>query len=331
MSRTASILCAVVATAAFARSAAAGCAGPISVWNMSIGSPQAGGFDLAGTSYAGKASPMPDLRFWAFGHFNEANSGTQEQTRGEQWSWLANAAVSGHIQGASTSLFSVWQANWAGSGIVGCPLEIKDSKDDRTVVEVTFADPAKEGSTSHQGLYGVASVPFDDKFSSYNLDDVHGGEGAKGNVIPVKPIPAPRVMAEPKASSAGNVVVNVELPSAISYSEGGKDTPMKLIGGYRILYTQGDEPTSSDPAKYKPAHDPADAAKDAPVIRTGQGAVSVPAGKTWLVAQLVFNDPSLVVSRATSSHVSLAPGAAHKPEASGGGRERSEGSGRHKR
>src|SRR5207249_2812447 len=139
-----------------------------------------------------------------------------------------------------------WQANWAGREIAGCALDVA-AESPRTVVDLTFSDPAREGTKDHQGFYAVTSVTVSG--SDFDLDRVRGGEGPKGNVIKVQPIPAPKVTAV-KPASGGNVLVSVELPEAVSYSEGGKDNPVKLISGYRILYASGEAPTSSDPAKY---------------------------------------------------------------------------------
>lgn len=309
--------CAVAALSVLSlvtRAQAGGCPGPIALTNATVGSPEAGGFDVSGTPFAGKGSPGPELRFWAFGHFAQANSGTETQFV-PKLEWISNLAVD-YKQKTSANLFSVYQPTWYGRGIVGCIQDVAE-KERRSVVEVSFADSTLEGSAKHTGYYAAMSVPPGPY--GFNFDEVKDAGGPGKNQVKVEPIPAPRVVGKPEPLSGGLVKVQLELPEPVSYSEGGKNKPVNLFRGYRILYATGAEPTSSDPAKYKPAHDPKGG--ELAFVKPGASAVAVPAG-SFLVAQLVFDDPDGLYSRATSAHVGLTPAATAPADAGSGRRSR---------
>lgn len=302
---------------------AGGCSASLVIQHSRPGTPEGGAIDLAGTGYSGKGNPGPEIRFWSFGSFESANNGAQPQVW-EKGSWLLNLAVDRKIAGQPPSHVVVRAADWYGNKVKGCPLggaekpagEKGTAAAPRTVVEMSFADPAREGSREHQGYYLVMSVPLDERRGSFDLSAVRGGSGQKGNVVAVAAVPAPK-LSEVKAASGGQMRLRVELPAPVSYSEGGKDAPVRLISGYRLLYAAGAEPTSSDPAKYQPVRDPKDPKRELGVVGSGVVELAVPAEKdVWLVAQIVYNDPSTLYSRATSAHVAAAA-AAGGPAASG--------------
>lgn len=276
-----------------------GCPAPVAIQNLAIGTPAAGGFDVSGTAFAGKGTPGPAIRFWAFGHHADANSGSQAQFDAES-PFLVNPAIDYKMEGTSPDVFSLFQANWFGPEVKGCILDLEVDQR-RTVVELSFADPAREKSADHAGYYAIASVPWD---TGFNFDQVQGAGGKGGNVVPVKPIPAPRLLGAPAPAGDGFVQVSVELPEPVSYSEKGMNQPVSLVKGYRVLYAAGDEPQTSDPQAYRPVLDPKDPKRELGTLPPGKAAVAVPAGaKVWLVSQLVYADPAAVHSGAVSSHV----------------------------
>jgi hypothetical protein len=288
----------VLALGSSASLEAGGCPAPVPVANSSL----AGGFDLDGTSFASKPSPGPEIRFWAFGRHGQYNSGSQRQFYAKD-GWLVNPAQELEAKGFPATHFALFQANWMGPDVGGCIAELP-LEERRTVVEISFADPGREGTTGHQGFYAAASVPFDAKVSGFDFDKVRGASGADGNVVKVAPVPAPKVLQVAPAAE-GQVSVEVELPGVPSYSEGGQDKPVQLVKGYRLLLARGDEPTSSDPSKYA-------ALGGGKTLAPGKATVTVPgpAEGLWLVTQVVYNDPAEVLSRATSAHVKAMAGAA---------------------
>lgn len=299
-----------------------GCRFPLAM--VHSGRPEiSGGFDLGSTSYAGKGAPAPAIRFWAFGHYETMNSGSQEQFR-PRLEWLINPGVDRGIKGWPSDVYRLFQTNWFGGQVRGCVVDLPTDQR-RTVIELAFADPGREKSNMHQGYYAVISVRNRADAPTFNFDQVTGAGGPKGNVVKALPIPAPIQVGKPTPLAGGMVQVNLQLPEAVSYSEEGKDKPVALIKGYRVLYATGDEPTTSDPSAYKPALDPKRTDATLDFVPAGKSAIAVPAGgKTWLVAQLVYNDPTSVVSPATSAHIALSAdgGTPPTPAVPTGGRKR---------
>lgn len=291
------------------------CVEPIPIMHYRGVGPEAGAFDLSGTGYADKAGEGPAIRFWGYGSFAKANSGTQAQNI-QQHEWLLHPAIvyKDKLPGAKVGHWVGYQMNWMGDGVVGC---IRDAESARSVVEISFADPALEGTTRHTGRYVIVSVADDS--SAYNLDRVHD---AKGNrVIPVAPIPVPQVVAIREAKGT-HQLVTVKLDDPVSYSEGGMNQPVSLVAGTRLYFVTGKEPTSSDPTAYKPVGDPASPDKELGLVPIGKSQVELSVPKAdepvWLVARVQYADPSAtLLSNAVSSHARVAAEA-------GGGRERGE-------
>ena len=320
-------------TALVAGTAEAGCAGSYPLTNWSIGYDTAGGFDMTGTPYEGKGSPAPTIRFWAFGHFAKANSGTHPQ-HNKAVPWLSQVLIDyaeqvtpeirKNLEPAHKNVFSLDQANWGAGKVVGCFQSLDGVN--RSVVEIAFTDEAAEGTAKHRGFYAVSSVSA--PHSRFNFDLVRGGRGKNKNIVPVEPVPVPGVSAKATANEKddGYLDVEVTLGAVRSYSEGGVDQPVKLIQGYRVLFASGAEPTSSLPAGYQTARDPKKPSKTLDLIPLGSGdvtaTVAVPKasdGRVYLVTQLVYNDASDLTSRVVSGH---SRGIAPDGGLSGGGRSR---------
>ena len=293
-----------------APSQAGGCTAPVAVTNSRLGGPGAGGFDFAPVP----VEKVPALRFWAFGSYGEMNSGTQDQNRSPEAAWLSNPNLTFAIKEASPTVWGYFQASWTGPNIHGCIMS-KEPQDRRTVTELSLSDPKAEGTVAHRGFYAISSVDFAD--TQFDFDRVRGASGTSGNVVSLAPIPAPRVVSV-KAAAPGFQEVEVELAPAPSYSEGGKDAPLALVQGYRLLYASGAEPTTSDPAAYKPVLDAKDPKKSLACLAPGTIKVTVPENAGWLVAQLVYKDPSELLSNVTSGHVAVQAGAGSGRARTGG-------------
>lgn len=301
----------VVGSTQASRPASGGCSMPMPIANPAVGTSNCGGFDFT----AVPVDKAPTVRFWAYGHGAEMNSGSQKQDRGPGDGWLINASSELGVKDANPALFSVFQANWTGPQINGCIMALKP-EERRTVFEISLVNPKTEGTAAHAGFYAVSSVAFAN--SMFDLDTVKGASGANGNVVPLAPIPVPKVLSTPTPLGTDFQAVELELAAPVSYSEGGKDS-VALIRGYRVLYASGEAPKTSDPGKYKPALDPSDPKKELGSVKAGKVRVAIPRDAAWLVSQLVYEDPSSILSSATSGHTGLSVGA---PDAGGRSRKR---------
>jgi len=301
--------CAALVATTFSSSVEAkGCSLSVPIMNPLHGTAAGGGFDLAGTPYEASTEHGPAVRFWAWQAYARANSGTQPQ-HGDKTPWLVRPAHAYRSYGdkmtAGPSVWSLAQSNWAGLDLDGC---IRDLDNDRTVVELSFADAERAGTVGHRGFYAVSSVSIEK--GSFDFDRVRGGGGKNKNIVPVREIPAPSVAGKAAANKAdsGHIDLNLELAELVSHTEGGEGAPGSLIAGWRILYVSGDEPTSSDPEQYSAAADPRDPKKRLAVVPLGTKKVKIAVPKadatTWFVTQVVYADPADVSSQVVSAHAS---------------------------
>jgi hypothetical protein len=303
------ILCSFLLLFSVDASQGGGCGFSVPIFNAKAGEKDGGAMLLQGTPFDGKGFPGPEIRFWAYHNFAEANSGTQAQFQSLDNAWLANLNVDFKMKTTKPYAWVLAQANWLGMNIDGCIRTLKDEPQrDRCVVEVSFPDGAKENSAAHQSYYLIMSVPFSNGLSAFNFDDVRGGEGPAGNQVKAVPVPVP-ALSHPAGKRNGKdkafMDVSLVIPDAVSYSEKGLNEPVNLIKGYRILYVLDKEPVSSDPKAYQEVLSPESPKKPLGLIpyKAGKVTVTVPTPKkaAWFVAQIVYDDPTReVLSRGTS-------------------------------
>jgi hypothetical protein len=274
-----------------------------------------GGIDFSATAYAstcqsGAGCPVdvPPLRFWQHGDYRAANSGCQDA---EASQWLSNAELDYGIAGAP----GVWlldQANFQGPQVDGCI-----DRAQAAVVELTWLDAPTEGTVDHGAWYLVAAAEFDPAFGAYNFDRIVGCGGCNAATIEPRLVPSPTLAARTEPCTGApatvtryqvvnaadrayfDVVVVPGEPAPPEYRTAAlAGTP--LIAGYQVLYREGSEPTSSDPAGWLPARDPAAPATDAaPLIPVGAASatVAIPLGQPtmryYVALRIVYVDTGL--------------------------------------
>jgi len=306
------LVLAVAVLALSATAVRAACTSPSAIMNFAAGSAKGGAFSFAGTGYENKGVPGPPVRFWAFNNFTKANSGTAlTYDKGNEW--LVNPALDYKAKGMKPGQWVGFQMNWMSPGVEGC---ITDMEPARTVVEFSFADPAREGTKEHAGYYAAVSV--DHENWNFDLDRLSNAQG--GHDIPVSAIAAPKI--DKVEAGKDHTVVTVQVQDPVSFSEGGPNKPVTLVAGTRLYYKSGDEPRSSLAEGWLPVMDPADGKKELGLVALGKGRVqvAVPGGSApvWLAARVQYADAgSVLLSTAVSSHVRVAAGGA-----ASGGRER---------
>lgn len=233
----------------------------------------------------------PRIRFWLFGQYAAANSGSANQwSPGNEW-----VVSPGQMGGANTdpAAFTLYQANWAYAGIQGCPM----SPEDRTVLEISAWH--NEGSSNHYGYYLIASVK--------NGGDIFDFDTVSPPVVEARPIPVPQPASATAGSRAGTMNVSLSLADATSVGDAGAPN---LIRGYELLYVNSpSEPTTSVPGGYAPVRSAADPNRPLGIVGYGTGSVAVsvpqPAASeaTYFVAQVVYQDPTADLrSSAVSGH-----------------------------
>jgi hypothetical protein len=226
--------------------------------------------------------------------------------------WLSSAALDYGIVGAP----GVWlldQANFRGPQVDGCI--------DRTrpaVVELSWVDPAGEGTVDHGSFYLLAAAELDTAFGAYNFDNVVGGNGCNAATIRPAPVPSPGLTRRIAACTGLPGVVttydwfdsnandfnyfDVEVavdPFPPEHRTAAVAGP--LIAGYQVLYQEGGEPTSSGAGGWRPARDLTRPATDpAPMVPVGTvtARVALPKGVTWttrywVALRLVYRDARL--------------------------------------
>jgi hypothetical protein len=279
-------------------------------WRGNVG--RNGSYDLRGTAYEATAVRLggrgPEIRFWEYQNFANANSGLEDQHQ-QGGEWLLNSQIDIGDPFAAPGSWCLVNADWQGPRILGCP---GNAPDVRTVVEMSFVDALQEGTAGHRTLYAVAAVPYDFSRRSYNLDRVANGVGPFGNRLPVAPVPVPQPRSDRGVTNAldpGMMDIMVELADAVGYSDTGT---VNLIAGTRLLYlndpaTASGQPESSGPAAYLPVRIPADPTRALDVIPSGTPTalvtVPIPQRAAFLTAQIVYNDATAeILSRGVSGH-----------------------------
>jgi hypothetical protein len=275
-----------------------------------------GGIDFTGTAYAntcqsgaGCTVSVPPLRFWQHDNYNSANSGCQDRVASQ---WMSNAELDYGITGA-TGVWILDQANFQGPSIDGCIDRAQPA-----VVEFSWLDGPTDGTVNHTSWFLVMASEFDSAFGAYNFDNITGGGGCNAATTQPMPVPAATITTRTAActgasatrtqfgTSSENAVDNtffdvgitISNPNPPQYRTAAVTAP--LIRGYQVLYREGTEPTSSDPAGWTVAKDPAaPATANHPIIATGTATatVSLPKGAIannyYIALRIVYQDASL--------------------------------------
>jgi len=266
---------------------------------------------------------IPPLRFWAYQDYVNANSGCALTTRVGQ-SWIINCDYD-QPGCAGASVDGYWilsQSNWATPATPamdtgdGC---ISASPLNRTVVEMSWGDTlSNEGTVAHDSWYAIASVDFT---GTYDLDRITGGMSANGvgdGTIAAQSVPdvhfgdpsvcpdmvSPLCDANPNMFEPGfydiEVVASDTSPPYLSEA-GLNDPAAPLIVGLQVMYSASvTAPTTSDPAAWLPARDPASPSANVAGLIPFGGAdtvtVSVPGNSAslwWLAVRVVYDDGTI--------------------------------------
>lgn len=276
---------------------AVGCPGSMPLFH----DPARGAFVIPELSGRGDGPP---IRFWGYGHYMQANNGTQGQYLKENGlrPWFTQEPECGPDE------FILVGADWQGPNIAGCPL----GSSDRTVVEVSYS--MNEGQPSHYTFYIVAAVRA--MAGSFDFSSISGGNGRRPGDVQALPIPPPVVTGPATTgTNAGFMNVRLSLPEAPSF---GDDGAPKLVKGYRILYVNDEEPVTGYVGGYRPVLEPQNPGQAIGLVAPGtvEVAVPVPTKASYFVSVLVYDDPTAeLVSNGSSAHAGpvYPPGDATKP------------------
>lgn len=189
-----------------------------------------GGIQLGGTQFdntcatgtGGCLVNQPMMRFWIQGGFDNANSGSHGQSN-TGVEWMVNP-VNDFGFGTDAGVWIFFQANWANSGVQGCP------STDRVVGEVSFCDGARS-------YYVLGSLAGPGPYDFDNIDDGAGGAMMMSRVVPEPAANTTGVADTP----AGFCTVTFDLTGNPQwYTENGSNDPANvLVAGYEVVYYTG--------------------------------------------------------------------------------------------
>jgi len=215
----------------------AGCGTPVGLQNAGALS---GGIDFTGSQYVGKCAGQggctpvlqPAIRFWEQDNFMTKNSGQGLQDDAASGNfWMVNPNIDFGQGTVPNTLWIIFQANWANTGVEGCITGT------RNVAEVSFCDP------SNKAKYVVMSVA-DPNIALFDFNMITGATGTSNNIVPLTDVPVPTAVP---ATGTTNATDGTQMDFSVTIAAGSNkwwtdvapganDPANQLVKGIEIVY-----------------------------------------------------------------------------------------------
>jgi len=280
----------------------AGCGTPVGLQNAGALS---GGIDFGGTQYAGKCAGQggctpvlqPALRFWEQDNFASKDSGQALQDDAASGNfWMVNPNLDFGQSTVPNTLWIIFQANWANTGVEGCITGT------RNVAEVSFCD------ASAVSKYVVMSVA-DPNIALFDYNAIVGATGTSANIVPLTDVPKPTGLPTIGAENTADTS-QMDFPVTLAagsnrwwtdVAPGANDPANQLVKGIEVLYQNASSlpapACNSGLGAWLPVHNPAIPAANlgpqAPgtfIVTVPKPAVGPPSELTYVTARVVYVD-----------------------------------------